>query len=63
MISTDALRNILFQAQLHSHVRVPGPKLAEILTELIQHRQKDEKPSTSANLPYFLQNILKRGTP
>lgn len=62
MISTDALRNILFQAQLHSHVRVPGPKLAEILTELIQHRQKDERPAPS-NLPYFLQNILKRGTP
>lgn len=63
MISTDALRNILFQAQLHSHVRVPGPKLAEILTELIQLRQKDERPPASANLPYFLQNILKRGTP
>ena len=60
MISTDALCNILFQAQLHSHVRVPGPKLAEILTELIQHRQKTETPSPS-NLPYFLQNILKRG--
>ena len=64
MISTDSLRNILLQSQLHDHVRVPGPKLEAILTELIQYRQKDPKhTSTRSSIPYFLQNILKKGTP
>lgn len=64
MISTESLRNIILQDQLHDHVRVPGPKLEAILTELLAYRQKDPKHATSSrsSIPDFLQNILKRGS-
>lgn len=57
MISTDVLQRILFQAQMHGHVRMPGDKLAAILTELLEYRRRDAK--IKSNTPDFIHDLLK----
>lgn len=61
MISTSTLQRILLQAQMHEHVRMPGPKLAEILTELLEYRKRDplKQGDATHQAATFFDNLIK----
>lgn len=61
MISNSTLQRILLQAQLHSHVRMPGDKLAAILSELLEYRKKDplKQGDATHQAATFFDNLIK----